>query len=172
MCTQICEEALLKVAGGDNSALEAIYNELGRCIFATAIVILHDYQSAQDVMHDTFMTIAAKADTYKVGSDAKAWITAIARNHAIDKLRQGRFTVSVAEPAASEIFAENAAEESAEIYRALGMLSDEERQIVALKAISGYSHGEIAEQLNISLASCQKKYQRALQKLREILTNE
>ena len=48
-------------------------------------------------------------------------------------------------------------------------LSDEERQIVALHALSGFRHREIAEVLELPLATVLSKYHRALKKLRSRL---
>lgn len=52
---------------------------------------------------------------------------------------------------------------------AMEALSDEERQIVALHALSGFRHREIAEVLELPLATVLSKYHRALKKLRSRL---
>lgn len=51
----------------------------------------------------------------------------------------------------------------------LSLLSEEEREIVLLYAVSGMKHREIAESLGLKLSTTLSKYYRALKKLREYL---
>ena len=51
----------------------------------------------------------------------------------------------------------------------LSLLSDEEREIVLLYAVTGMKHKEIAECLGLKLSTTLSKYHRALKKLREHL---
>lgn len=53
---------------------------------------------------------------------------------------------------------------------ALDILSEEERNIVLLYAVTGLKHKEIAESLGLSLSTALSKYHRALKKLRNHLT--
>ena len=54
----------------------------------------------------------------------------------------------------------------------LSQLSDEERQIVTLHALTGCKHREIAAVLNIPLSTVLSKYRRALRKLEKALEEE
>ena len=54
----------------------------------------------------------------------------------------------------------------------LKLLSDEERQIVVLHAISGFKHHEIAKVLKLPLPTVLSKYSRALKKLRNMMGKE
>ena len=49
----------------------------------------------------------------------------------------------------------------------LSLLSEEERQIVVLKLDGGQTHRQIASLLGISTAACEKRYRRALEKLKQ-----
>jgi RNA polymerase sigma-70 factor (ECF subfamily) len=49
-------------------------------------------------------------------------------------------------------------------------LSDQERQIVVLHAVSGLKHREIAAALNLPLPTVLSKYNRALKKLKTHLS--
>jgi RNA polymerase sigma-70 factor (ECF subfamily) len=48
-------------------------------------------------------------------------------------------------------------------------LSDTERQIVVLHAVSGFKHREIAAHLGLPLATVLSKYYRAIKKMKAIL---
>ena len=51
-------------------------------------------------------------------------------------------------------------------------LSDEERQIVVMHAVSGLKHREIADLLRIPLGTVLSKYRRAIKKLRTRLEQD
>ena len=54
----------------------------------------------------------------------------------------------------------------------LSALSDEERQIVTLHALTGLRHREIARDLGLPLSTVLSRYSRALKKLKRCLSEE
>ena len=54
----------------------------------------------------------------------------------------------------------------------LAKLSEEERTIVVLHAMTGLKHREIAKHLNLPLATVLSKYHRAIKKLKQIIKGE
>ena len=164
----ICDRAIIKIANGNPDALCDIYKQLGRQIFTLAISILHNYQSAEDIMQDTFLQISGKAHTYRKGSNATAWILSITRNLALDEYRHRKYEVSDDELEEAETTDEIPFEE----LEALSVLDDEEKQIVLLKIYSKLKHKQIAEILGITTYATEKKYQRAVVKLRAYYNEE
>lgn len=165
-----CEKAILRIADGDKDALKIIYKHMHRQIYAVAYSVLRDFSSADDVVQETFVRILEKAFSYRRGTNPRAWVLSIARNIAIDLVRHRRFEEGSLEEDASESrFDESEMLISMEVKRALDILDDTERQIITLKVYSGLRHAEIASLLGITVEASKKKYQRALQKLREIL---
>ena len=61
------------------------------------------------------------------------------------------------------------AEDKSVLAACMERLSDEERQIVTLHALSGFRHREIAALLELPLPTVLSKYSRALKKLKEYL---
>ena len=61
-------------------------------------------------------------------------------------------------------------EDSMIIKECLTILSDDERQIVVLHAVSGYKHKDIADLMELPLPTVLSKYNRALKKLKERIT--
>ena len=64
------------------------------------------------------------------------------------------------------------AEDRVILSECLRSLSDEERQIVMLHAVSGFKHREIAGLLEMPLSTVLSKYNRAMKKLRKIYGGE
>lgn len=88
----------------------------------------------------------------------------IAHNRAIDLLRKRHPTADVEESSYPD--PELVKLELADVLNAL---NDEEKQSVLLHIYGGLSHKEIGKVLNISAVAAQKKYRRALLKLKKLL---
>ena len=123
-------------------------------------------------MQDTFVNVLQSATSYHPCGKAMAWILTITRNLALMRLR--RFenkNVSFEEVYHTEDECDHFAqsENRMVLSSVLEKLSDDERQIVMLHAISGLKHREIAEMLDIPQATVISKYNRALGKLRALM---
>lgn len=164
---QKCDRALCRLADGDMSALEDIYHILGRRIYMLALSILRDTHAAEDIMQDTFVKLAAEARAYRKGSNAIAFILTVARNLAINLHNKRRrecptdTVPDVAEPDSPSISA----------LEALSLLDETERQIVVMKLDCGMKHKQIAQIVGLSEDACQKRYRRALEKLKPYYLN-
>ncbi len=164
------ERALYKISEGDHDALSVIHRYMHRQIYAVAYAVLRDFTLSDDVVQETYIKILEKSFSYRKGTNARAWVLSIARNIAIDLYRKRRFECDTDTLDESDMrFDESTVLLSMEVRRALDTLSDEERQIVTLKVYAGLKHREIAELLGITTEACKKKYQRAADKLRELL---
>src|ERR1700676_4555950 len=80
--------ALARVAGGDRSALQIVYQDTCAKLFGVCLRILNDRSEAEDVLQDVYVTVWRKAATFDPGRASPiTWMVAIARNRAIDRLR-------------------------------------------------------------------------------------
>ena len=81
-------ELIAKVAGSDRAAFRALYSVASAKLFGVAYRILQDRSEAEDAVQEVFTRIWLNARRF---DPAKArgmtWAIAIARNHAIDRLR-------------------------------------------------------------------------------------
>ncbi len=162
------ERLLLRVAGGEQEALEALYHGTRAAVYALALSLLKNTHDAEDVTQDTYVRIWENASAYRPQGSPMAWILTVARNLARMKLRQGAKFAELDEQQWEAIPAECDLDigERHLLQTVLAKLSDEERQIVLLHAVSGLKHREIASLLERPLATILSKYARALKKLR------
>ena len=164
---QQCDRALCRLTDGDMSALEDIYHILGRRIYMLALSILRDTHAAEDIMQDTFVKLAAEARAYRRGSNAIAFILTVARNLAINlHNRRRRECPTDTVPDAAEPDSPSLA-----ALEAMSLLDETERQIVVMKLDCGMKHKQIAQIVGLSEEACQKRYRRALQKLKPYYLN-
>jgi RNA polymerase sigma-70 factor (ECF subfamily) len=82
-------DALLleQIAGGDEGALEALFERYGDRLYAYLLGILRDESAAQDVLQETLIAIWKQAGSYRGEGRAIAWAFGIARNKALRAYR-------------------------------------------------------------------------------------
>ena len=169
------EEILVRVAAGDRDALALLYHRARAAVYAMALSILKNAHDAQDVTQDTFVRVWESAGQYRAQGSPMAWILTIARNLALMKLRRNAKIAELDEKEWDAIPADEQdipAEDRYLLQDALAILGDQERKIVMLHAISGLKHREIAELLELPLATVLSKYHRALKKLRVFMKGD
>jgi RNA polymerase sigma factor (sigma-70 family) len=131
---------------GDETALEAIYDEHHRGLLAFCRHMLTSHEEAEDAVQHTFL----RAYTHLLEDDRrielKPWLYAIARNHSISILRRRRETASEAvEPSTIGLSEEvERREDLRDTLADLNRLPDEQRQALLLSVAGDLSHPEIA----------------------------
>lgn len=164
----VCDKAIIGIAEGDVNALSVLYDQLSRQIYFVAYAIVKTHHDAEDVLQQTLCEIARNAHRYQKGSNARAWVLAIARNQALTLCRDRKAHLPLEELENNKNYVEKDAEplSSLTMFDALRSLSEEEQQIVLLRIESDLKFKEIAELLQITVSSAEKKYQRAIKKLK------
>lgn len=163
--TKTCDKAIIALSEGDKEALSDIYDCMARMIFSVAYGITGNYQDAENVLQETMIEISKYAHKYKRGSNAKGWILTIARHRSIDIVRKRKSLISIEE--AINIPVMDADFSRMEVLDMLSILSEEEKQCIIFRLYAKMPYKEIAGMMNITVASAQKKYQRAIRKLKD-----
>ena len=164
-CNYRCNQALCKISEGDMSALTVVYDCMARQMFTLALSILKSYADAEDAMQETFLKVIQSINTYRKNGNARAWLLSITRNTAIDIMRKKNNSLCVEDTAFVSKESKDFAEKIA-IEDALMTLAREDREIVVLKIVSGLKFREISQLTELPLTTVQKRYQRALKKLK------
>ena len=160
---------ILRIARGDTAALETLYRQTSASIYGFTLSILREPTAAEDVMQDTFVSVMQSAPGYQPSGKPMAWLLTIARNLALMRLRKAENK----NLSFDELFhvedthnAYQVTENHMVLEKVLHTLTDSERQIVMLHALSGLKHREVADLLGIPQATAISHYNRALGKLR------
>lgn len=171
----IDENIFLKLAKDEMSALDELYFITERTIYAYAVSLTKDHQVALDLLQDTYLKILSAAHLYKPMGKPLAWMFTIARNLHYSNIKREKRSI----PMNPQDLARNNSfsyitniDDRLVLEGVLNKLSEEERQIVMLHAVSGMKHREIAEVLDLKLSTTLSKYKRALKKLRSYLEEE
>lgn len=169
------ERCLFGIQRQDSGALEEFYYRTGASVYGFALSILKNTQDAEDIMHDFYVLSWSAAGKYRPGGKPMAWVLTVTRNLCLQRLRERRKRSDIPQEDWENYIDGNAnmsAEDKMILSECLKNLSDEERQIVMLHAVSGFKHREIARFLELPLSTVLSKYNRALKKLRKIYGGE
>ena len=83
------EDLLRDVAMQDVEAFRSLYDQTSGALMGVALRICRDRQMAEDVLQEVYVQIWQRASGFdRSRASAKAWITVIARNRAIDHIRR------------------------------------------------------------------------------------
>ena len=165
---------------GDPEALEEVYGEFSRPVFAMLLRMTGDRASAEELLQETFLRLWRRRDAFDPGRGSiLPWLMTIARNLALDRLRsagekQRRLEdhpQEMPEPAAvtggeAWVDARRAAEQ---VREALGGFPQEQRRALELAYFEGMSHGEVAAAMERPLGTVKTWIRNGLLRLRELL---
>ena len=170
----INEDIFSRIANDDKAAFEEFYRATEQTVYAYILSILKNPQDSQDVMQDTYLKIRSAAHLYQPQGKPMAWVFTIARNLCLMKIRSNsRINKSAIEDLENSLDYSTThngqVEDRMVLNCALSILSEEERTIVILHAVSGLKHHEIAKNLDLPLSTVLSKYNRALKKLKKTL---
>ena len=167
-------EAMLSgIAREDSAAFERFYRSTDRTLYTYILSLTRNHHDAQDVMMDTYLKVRANAHRYVPQGKPLAWVFTIARNLVRSRQREAARETLYGDVTEVELAfpAPDTQDDALALREAMTVLSEEERQIVLLHAVSGMKHRELSELLELPLSTVLSKYARALAKLKKALTS-
>lgn len=162
------EEWITRIAAGEKDAVAGLYRETREAVFGFSLSIVKNPHNAEEIMQETYLKIWSSAAAYRPQGKPMAWILTIAKNLALSRFREQKRMASLTEeqwrsvPDSGALFS---SEDRMVLETALRVLSDQERQILLLHALSGLKHREIADLLELPLPTVLSKYHRSRKKL-------
>lgn len=147
--------------------IEDLVDTYSERLLRYATSILYNYQDAEDVVQDVFMSAYQNLETFD-GGNISAWLYKITYNKCMNKLRT-RKILPFGEPPINMPFVPQNNALSDETLQALGRLKPQERALLYSRIIEAYNFEELALQMNASPTTLRKRYERAKKKLATIL---
>ena len=168
----LLEKYILDISLGSKDALSNLYHLTKSSVYGFALSILKDFHEAEDVLQEVYIKIYENASSYQANGTPLTWILTITKNLALMKLRKAKNHMDVDE--LKEVLADHKAisENLALLSYVFEHISDEERNILLLHAVSGFKHREIAKMLGIPLATVLSKYNRTIKKIKKGMGEE
>ena len=173
-------ELIRQMAEGDREAFARFYDRHARQVYPLIARIVRDPADAADVLQEVFWEAWQLAASYDPGRGTpEAWIFMRARTRAIDRVRAVRrrsetfvapvdegVTAAAADPAGD---AAERAEDRDLVLGALGLLPDNQREVLELAYYGGLTQTEIAERLKQPLGTVKTRIRLGLERLREVV---
>ena len=171
---------LLDCRKGDRRAQARLYRTCFPVLMAVCLRYERNEADAASVLNLSFLKILRHLDRYEVSVPFEAWTRRIVINTIIDEFRKNREVreliqnVDFNAPAAPsgdrvEWSLAEAQFEAEQLEQLVQQLPAVSRKVFNLFAIDGYSHGEIAELLGISVNTSKWHLSFARRRLRELL---
>ena len=135
-------------------------------------------ETARDLLHDGFVKVFTKINTYSGEGSFNGWMRRVFVTTALEYLRRNdalRHSVDL------EVYEYQIIESDASVFEHLSAndlfacvanLPELYRTVFNMHAIEGYTHVEIAEELEISEGTVRSRYARARQLLQKMVMNE
>lgn len=139
--------------------IQTWYEKYKTGLFRYALTLVKNPETAEDVLQEVFLRLLSGRYSPEPGKE-QAYLYRMARNLCFDHLRRQK-RLDQEPPQISS-------EQSQYAYiELISTLDSREQEVVTLKIVGGLTHREIAKVLGLTEHAAKKRYERAIQKLRE-----
>lgn len=166
------DELYSMYADGDVEAFDTLFDRHRNSVFNFACTMLKDFTKAEDVMQETFLSVARAAKSYEPRGRFRTWMMKIVRNSCLNRIESERrrraaiaesslefITPSSPEPPSLERIETD--ERVAVICRAISNLPERQREAIALYAFEQMQYKEIAQVLDMPINTVKTLIHRA-----------
>lgn len=179
------KELVRRSRNGDIEAFEELIKSYEKRIFNIALKMVGNREDASDVAQEVCIKIFKSIDKFKENSSFSTWVYRITSNVCIDQARKRRNNIiSLAAasddgeyeiPIANEDKLPEEIVESRELSKMvksyIHKLVPEQRIIIVMRDIYGYSYEEIANILGVSMGTVKSRLNRARGTLKDKIKN-
>lgn len=181
------QQLLESIAAKQTEALSLLYDRFSKLLYGIILSVVRDTDDAEDILQEVFIQIWRNASTYQPAlGTPKTWLVRLAHNRAIDLLRSKRYKQKKSEVrnfddgdqemrTPAEMIVDSTWEETTRqetkvyVSSALARLPGEQRTLIDLAFMQGYTHQEIATQTGIPLGTVKTRIRAGMQCLRSQL---
>lgn len=155
-----------KCVDGDQLAQRLLFEKFASKMLGVCLRYAKNREQAEDVLQDGFVKVFTKLEHFKGGGSLEGWIRRIMVNTSLDQIRKNsKFQDNVPmdqmdyKIELNSFIEEGLMEE--ELLKLINSMPIGYKTVFNMFAIEGYSHKEIAEQLEISENTSKSQYSRA-----------
>ncbi len=151
---------------GSVTDLEALFRAHWPRAFRAAYLVVHDAAAAEDIAQESFLAAVRALDRFDRQRPFGPWLHRIVVNRAIDwsRARQLRAETELGETQGAQPDAEPL---DGSLLAAIGALPPDQRAVLVLRHLLGYTPGEIARALDLPRGTVNSRLRRGLDSLKE-----
>jgi len=163
VASQINHTTVEKLRAHDESAFDEVYEHYKNLLYVIIYSIIKNEQLSQDALQDTFLKMYQNINKLKQNSKFHSWLIMIAKNTALNYLKQVKET-----PIEDTILENVVSEEDNFISLWHPQLNEFENLIIAYKIVYELPFALIARLIDKPLTSVYVIYQKALKTLKTV----
>lgn len=167
---EISEQQLSEaVRNSDSAAFKILYYRYYEPLYRYIFYRLHSKELTKDLLQDVFTRLWVNRKKFDPSKSLKAYIYSITSNLVIDYYRKRSSRIKYKnESFRLKIFSgDDLTEEKISIQNAISKLKDKVKDVFILNRYEGFTYKEIADILDISVKTVEKRMSKALQFLRD-----
>jgi RNA polymerase sigma-70 factor (ECF subfamily) len=163
-------ELLADLASGRAEALAELYDRHAAALFRHGLALTRRRQDAEDLVQSVFVKLAATGAELLGVRQPASYLHRMLHTTWMDARRRVITGERVVEQVATDVTEVRPAfEASIDIARALGELPEEQREVVVLHLVEGFSFREAGRLTGVSLFTAAGRYRLAVKQLRKLL---
>lgn len=170
------DELMLMYRNGDADAFDALFARYNSSVYNFALAMLGSGDRAEDVLQDTFLSVARSASSYEPRGRFSVWLLRVARNRCLSLLERERLRRQVIVGSSLDLIdppsggpdpaAQAIGDEADEALRSMvAGLPERQRAAIVLYAFEGMTYKEIARVLEVPLSNVKTLIYRARARL-------
>jgi RNA polymerase sigma-70 factor, ECF subfamily len=170
-------EMICGAQAGDRSAFAGLVDRYWDRLHRWLYHLTRDGHAAEDLTQETFLKAFAGLNTFRPGSNFRAWLFRIAHNNFVNLYRargngKGALPTEVATADESPVDTVLSREAFQQLGKAVGKLPPDFRSAFLLRAEEGLSFRQVADVLGITEQTARWRVFKARQKLMQVLSPE
>lgn len=178
--TEVSPKLVSRLKGGDAEALRVVVALLSKQAYAHALMLVRTHEDAADLSQQAFITLWQQRDRLDPARPLYPWLYTVLRRLGLNRLRDaGRRaeqplgeSVDWLTPASAEAGPDQellSAEQSQLLAHCLGRLNPDDREILVLRELEGYSYAALSELLDIPQGTVMSRLYTARKRLKKEL---
>ncbi len=173
------EKIIQECKKGKKEAFDVLIKKYADKVYNIVLPMIQNKEDAKDVSQDVFIKVYKNISAFQGSSSIGTWIYSIAVNTSKDHLRK-KVSIKELPLNESEISESSDPQDALEskeahlmVTEALSLLQENEKEILVLKDIMGFTYEEISGILEINIGTVKSRLSRARCVLRDnLLTNK
>jgi len=172
---------------GDEKAFEQLINENQTAVYRVALSVVHNPEDAEDIAQETFVRVFLSISGFDGRSSLSTWLYRIAYNLSLDFLKKHGKKIKVTKTLDDEedveimslsddtFLPEDAFEKKQtkqDIFDAMKELPPEQRELIEMKDVHGFSYEEIAAMTGLKDGTIKSRLNRGRTSLKKILSEK
>lgn len=164
-------QIIKKAISGDSEALTILIDKYKDIAYNLALSIVKNKENAKDITQDSFLKVLENIRRFRSDSKFSTWLYRIVYNQSIGFIKKTNQLNSIErEPAMIFEYSEynnSQEEELQELYKAIDLLEDTEKNIIIFFYLADKSVKEISHIMNLSISNIKIILHRTRKKLQE-----